>query len=445
MLFDSKNVLGVSELNVLVTAVGAPPGKNSVRALMKFAGIKLILADASENLHEVLGFPVVKLPFCSDKAAYNKALTELIKTHNIAVILPCIEEEILYFSEHRLELEQRLGVKIPLTDAPKLAQTIDKYQLYLLAKQLNIPLIETLDLNLPTAHDSLMQWPLPFVVKPRFGHGARDVKIIRTAAELKQLALAITLKTDWVAQQYIPGGDGSNYMYSVVLNNGEAVARFQSRSVKTLYEFGGPATAGEPTAEHELSALGLKLEAALPYWHGVANLEFKRSDTDGKFYLMDLNPRVWGYSSLADDAGMPFPFIQLMLSLNRPIKNVQQFLPWILMTRTENGDDISVVKNTAHQVNGHQVALVEARVMTADQPDHMLSAAADLVWCNIAEPFKQNDTLFVPDQALTDIEKAYLSMIILRADNYMFAKQNADAKHRLAMTRQQIFDSYWNS
>ncbi|MGH7344725.1 MAG: ATP-grasp domain-containing protein, partial [Candidatus Rokuibacteriota bacterium] len=43
-------------------------------------------------------------------------------------------------------------------------------------------------------------------------------------------------------------------------------------------------------------------------WHGVAMVEFKYDPETGRYWLMEINPRLWGSVALAIDAGVDFPY-----------------------------------------------------------------------------------------------------------------------------------------
>ena len=43
-------------------------------------------------------------------------------------------------------------------------------------------------------------------------------------------------------------------------------------------------------------------------WHGVAMVEFKYEPASGRYWLMEINPRLWGSVALAIDAGVDFPY-----------------------------------------------------------------------------------------------------------------------------------------
>ncbi len=61
---------------------------------------------------------------------------------------------------------------------------------------------------------------------------------------------------------------------------------------------GGPSAMAESCDDNELHALGKKL-LEKSGWNGVAMAEFKKSALDGKFYLMEINPKFWGSLDLS--------------------------------------------------------------------------------------------------------------------------------------------------
>jgi predicted ATP-grasp superfamily ATP-dependent carboligase len=78
---------------------------------------------------------------------------------------------------------------------------------------------------------------------------------------------------------------------------------------RRLREFpvtGGESTCCELADEPELLAAGRRILDALA-WHGVAMVEFKRHEADGRDYLMEVNPKLWGSLDLALAAGAEFP------------------------------------------------------------------------------------------------------------------------------------------
>ncbi|HEX2140670.1 MAG TPA: ATP-grasp domain-containing protein, partial [Candidatus Limnocylindria bacterium] len=69
---------------------------------------------------------------------------------------------------------------------------------------------------------------------------------------------------------------------------------------------GGESTCCQLVHDPELLASGRRLLDAMG-WHGVAMVELKRHDADGRLYLMEVNPKFWGSLDLMLAAGADFP------------------------------------------------------------------------------------------------------------------------------------------
>jgi len=44
-------------------------------------------------------------------------------------------------------------------------------------------------------------------------------------------------------------------------------------------------------------------------FYGIVEVEFKQDHRDGKFKLLDVNARTWGFHSLGTPAGVDFPYL----------------------------------------------------------------------------------------------------------------------------------------
>ena len=53
---------------------------------------------------------------------------------------------------------------------------------------------------------------------------------------------------------------------------------------------------------------GLRLLKALGF-HGISQVEFKRDPRDGRYKLMEVNPRLWQWHGLAAACGVDLPLI----------------------------------------------------------------------------------------------------------------------------------------
>lgn len=61
----------------------------------------------------------------------------------------------------------------------------------------------------------------------------------------------------------------------------------------------------ETVEEPEVEALTLRLLRGMGYY-GLAEVEFKRDPRDGRFKVLDVNARTWGYHTLGRAAGVDF-------------------------------------------------------------------------------------------------------------------------------------------
>src|SRR6266851_1400274 len=103
--------------------------------------------------------------------------------------------------------------------------------------------------------------------------------------------------------EYIAGrGLGIEFLF----NQGQPVWHFAHERIHEYPLTGGASTYRRSVhADPTLLERAQRLLAALR-WHGVAMVEFKVAP-DGSFYLMEINPRLWGSLALSIDAGVNFP------------------------------------------------------------------------------------------------------------------------------------------
>jgi predicted ATP-grasp superfamily ATP-dependent carboligase len=69
----------------------------------------------------------------------------------------------------------------------------------------------------------------------------------------------------------------------------------------------------ETIDEPEVTVLGERFLGAIQF-DGLAEVEFKRDPRDGVLKLLDVNPRVWGWHSLCQRAGVDFPYLAYRLA-----------------------------------------------------------------------------------------------------------------------------------
>jgi protein-tyrosine-phosphatase/predicted ATP-grasp superfamily ATP-dependent carboligase len=177
-----------------------------------------------------------------------------------------------------------------------------------LAARLHIPVPKTALIDLGSKLPAVEQYPV--VLKPIQSAVVSEEGVIFLAPEIvKNESERIAVLEKWLPyvsvqqQEYVAGhGLGIDFLF----NQGKKVWYFAHERV---HEY--PLTGGASTYRHSLYPDSRLLDRAeqlltVLHWHGVAMVEFKVS-RDGSFYLMEINPRLWGSLALSIDAGVNFP------------------------------------------------------------------------------------------------------------------------------------------
>jgi predicted ATP-grasp superfamily ATP-dependent carboligase len=102
--------------------------------------------------------------------------------------------------------------------------------------------------------------------------------------------------------------------------NGEAIGSMEAQRWRQHPpEFGRAATFVETIDLPEIVELTLRFLNAINYY-GLAEVEYKLDARDGKYKLLDVNARTWGFHSLGPQAGVDFPYLQFADQVGEPLE-----------------------------------------------------------------------------------------------------------------------------
>ena len=102
--------------------------------------------------------------------------------------------------------------------------------------------------------------------------------------------------------------EGDGYGCSVLYSRGEFIAHFTHRRLRDKIETGGTSTFRESSAHEGIEAATKIIFDSLG-WNGLAMCEFKVCPKTGRFWFIEVNPRMWGSISLAIESGVQFPYL----------------------------------------------------------------------------------------------------------------------------------------
>ena len=112
-----------------------------------------------------------------------------------------------------------------------------------------------------------------------------------------------------MVQELIPGDGRQQFAYCAFFKNGEAVGSMTVRRRRQHPpDFGRASTFVETIDLPVLATLSERFLREIDYY-GLIELEYKLDCRDGRYKLLDVNPRTWGYHSLGQDAGVDFPHL----------------------------------------------------------------------------------------------------------------------------------------
>ena len=230
--------------------------------------------------------------------------------------------DLLLISRRRDELARGFGFVIPPRELVE--DLVDKARFQLLAARLRLPVprgdVVSGDGPAAPAID------LPAVVKPltrqaltwdRLSAGAKAVEVW-TPDELNAVCARLAISgVDALVQELVPGPESRVESYHVYVDaQGDVVAEFTGRKIRTYPRHHGHSTALELTEERDVSELGRECIRRLGL-RGVAKLDFKRAP-DGSLFLLEVNPRFSLWHHLGAVAGVNIPALVYADLTGRP-------------------------------------------------------------------------------------------------------------------------------
>jgi predicted ATP-grasp superfamily ATP-dependent carboligase len=154
---------------------------------------------------------------------------------------------------------------------------------------------------------------LPVLVKPEHPVGFK-LRFRRQAFRcetLDEVEDAYTRAEEFapMVQELIPGGDDTLYTIgSYLTSDGRPLGVFSGRKLRQTPPGIGTCRVGEAVWVQDVVDSALRLLEGFGYF-GLSQVEFKRDPRDGKFKLMEINPRLWQWHGLAAACGIDLPRI----------------------------------------------------------------------------------------------------------------------------------------
>jgi len=277
--------------------------KTSPSFLSKYCTERFVLTNAKKNIN-----------------GFIDALKRITKNYGYNIIIPVASDFFILLS---MNMGKFRNVKIPIADKNAILKAHNKEETILMGRKLGVPTPKTIvpkDIEELEKISDKLEYPV--VIKPRKSAASRGLQFAFSSQDLLN-KYPIQGYSDMVVdysrpliQEYIPG---EIHDVCVLFNKGEPRAALTQKRLWIYPTFGGWGVVNETTYEPNLIKLAFKLLKKLK-WHGVAQVEFKIDERDGKPKLMEINPKFWGTLELSIKAGIDFPYLLYKMAIEGDVE-----------------------------------------------------------------------------------------------------------------------------
>jgi protein-tyrosine-phosphatase/predicted ATP-grasp superfamily ATP-dependent carboligase len=316
----------MSKMTVLVLDGHSRAALETLQSLGR-AGVQVDLAAEGKDclaMHSRYAARRLQQPSQERIADFHAWLRAQDQKRNYALIVPATEASLLGLRQLDEDDPLRRKAVIPSNDALDIA--LDKEKTWQLARDLRIPVPASILFSSTAEIGTAGQFPV--VLKPTHSKvmlgselSTLAVAVVKNEAE-RQKHLRCWLPVTPVQQQQYVSGRGVGV--ELLFDHGKKVWHFAHERVHEYPLSGGASSYRRsimPPANMLLDAD--RLLTALK-WHGVAMVEFKM-DARGQYWLMEINPRLWGSLALSLDAGVDFPNGLLQIASGQPLAPQPQY------------------------------------------------------------------------------------------------------------------------
>ncbi|MFW8600786.1 ATP-grasp domain-containing protein [Desulfobacterota bacterium M19] len=249
---------------------------------------------------------------------FLRVIKEILIREKVGVIYPMTEPAVMLLSKYREQLPVAATLACPTID--KIKSVFNKFSVFKLAQENNVAIPATLfienrkDFN--RKKTTISQFPL--VAKPAMSRIPTEQNFIATSVKYANNIEELTELYNkheafnypsLIQEKIIGPGTGLFTLF----DKNHHLALFSHKRLREKPPSGGVSVVCESCQlDKEMVESARRLLAAVG-WQGVAMVEFKRDERDGKAKLMEINGRFWGSLQLAISAGIDFPTLLLKL------------------------------------------------------------------------------------------------------------------------------------
>jgi len=330
-----------SPINVLMTGGGAPGAAGIIRCLSLNNRIRIVAADKNEQAAgRYLAHDFVKIP-AADDPTFIFSLLSVCREKNIHLVLPLVTRELIPLSAHARDFEMA-GARLLISSVESLEIANNKSRLYefLQWRGILVPAFRVVENTEQfSAAVTALGFPVnPVCFKPSVSNGSRGFRIMDysvneadllfnhkpTSTYIRQADAERILSTapfpELLISEYLPGPE---YSVDCLCVKGEAILIIPRRRTKMINGISVEGVIEEQTDIIDYCRRIIK-ELRLD---GNIGIQVKQA-TDGKYLLLEINPRVQGTISAVLGAGINLPVLAVKQALGLPVLPEELKVKW---------------------------------------------------------------------------------------------------------------------
>jgi predicted ATP-grasp superfamily ATP-dependent carboligase len=282
-----------------------------------------------------------KCPEAGQEELFFEFLIELAKKEHLEgwLIYPNDDETVRFLAQHKEQLEKYYRVTVPSWDIVKYAY--DKELTYKLAEKCDIAIpktfypkntneLEQLDISFPAIIKPTIKEPFYTRTKKKAIRVDNREELIDEYKKVAKMVEGI----QFIIQELIPGGSSNLFSVGSVSRDGKLLAKVVAKRPRQHpMDFGHASTYAETVDIPELEDSARKILAAMGYY-GLSEVEFMRDPGDGRYKLLEINARLWGWHTLAIRAGVDLPYLSYLDTLGEKVaqNDFEKGVKWIRLT-----------------------------------------------------------------------------------------------------------------
>jgi predicted ATP-grasp superfamily ATP-dependent carboligase len=310
---------------VIITWARGGSSLSAIRSLGK-RGIRIVAIDSIKSspgfYSKFTDKAILFMERSSDLNAYEYSLKRIFDRERCLTVFPMDEITAYVLSKHKHEFEEKRNIEMPWPEYEQLKIAQDREKLLKLAADLGMPIPRCCTIQ----RVERGELDGPWVIKPGYSMIEDGKKAIvghvKYASKIKDLKMVVKMMKiqglNPIIQEFIPG---EGYGFFALYNKGKIKASFQHHRLREASYMGGGSSLRESIKIPELQKEGLKIPQKLN-WQGPIMVEFRKDQRDGRFKLMEVNPRFWGSLNLAIQSGVDFPHLFFQLAMNGNCESV---------------------------------------------------------------------------------------------------------------------------